>query len=468
MNRRVHPFLLPFLFLLCMTVQAQDPPPASDVRIMGITVVGNKITKNRIIARELILQEGDTVSAAALYTKLERGRQNLMNTGLFNTVAVLPVYLDMQHVLVEVTVNERWTIWPSPIFQLADPNFNTWWLTKDFDRVNYGAYLYKYNFRGRNETIYVKAQFGYTRQFGMRYKIPYIDRKQRWGLSVGGSYIEQAEVTAGTIDNKRILLRNPDGPNRHEQRADVELSLRRSHDIRHYARIGFNQAQIGDTIAARALDYFDGTNTTDTRFLSFGYSVIWDQRDYRIYPSDGHYAELRIDRLGLGVLDKNAPDITTAYATVKEWWKVHDRITLAISMSGKHTWGTPPYYVQEGLGYRNFVRGYELYVVDGESFALGKANAVFQLFKPRTQRVEAMPLEAFRTLYIALYLDLFVDGGRVWDSRYAQQNFLANEWMSGTGAGLDLVTSYDQVLRGEYTFNGLGEHGFFLHFTQPF
>ncbi|MBL0127110.1 MAG: BamA/TamA family outer membrane protein [Flavobacteriales bacterium] len=468
MNRRVHPFLLPFLFLLCTTVQAQDPPPASDVLIMGIAVVGNKITKNRIIARELILQEGDTVSAAALYTKLERGRQNLMNTGLFNTVAVLPVYLDMEHVLVEVTVNERWTIWPSPIFQLADPNFNTWWLTKDFDRVNYGAYLYKYNFRGRNETIYVKAQFGYTRQFGMRYKIPYIDKHQRWGLSVGGSYIEQAEVTAGTVDNKRILLRNPDGPNRHEQRADVELSLRRSHDIRHFARIGSNQAQIGDTIASRALDYFDGANTTDTRFLSFGYSVIRDKRDYRIYPSEGHYVEFRIDRLGLGVLDKNAPNITTAFATVKEWWKVHDRITLALSMSGKHTWGTPPYYVQEGLGYRNFIRGYELYVIDGESFALGKANAVFQLVKPRTQRVEAMPLEAFRTLYIALYLDLFVDGGRVWDSRYAQQNFLANEWMSGTGAGLDLVTSYDQVLRGEYTFNGLGEHGFFLHFTQPF
>ncbi len=462
------------ILLLCFAsgygAVAQQPTPSAPlpVRIMGITITGSKITKDPIILRELLVQEGDTVDAALIYDKLERSRQNLMNLSLFNTVTVLPLYLDGSHVMVEVQVNERWTIWPAPIFQLADPNFNTWWLTKDFDRVNYGMYLYKYNFRGRNETVYLKAQFGYTRQFGLRYKVPYIDRHQRWGMSIGGSYVEQAEVTAGTVGNKRILLRNDAGPNRHEQKADVELSLRRSHDVRHFWRVGFTQAQVGDTVAANALDYFNGTDATDTRFLSFGYSVVWDRRDLRIYPRDGHYTELRIDRLGLGTLSVNAPDITTANLTARKWWRVHDRVSLAASARGKHTWGTPSYYVQEGLGYSNFVRGYEYYVVDGESFVLGKGNVVLQLFRPRTQRVEAMPLEAFRTLYFALYLDLFVDAGRVWDGRYSAANFLANEWMSGYGAGLDLVTSYDQVVRGEYTFNALGEHGFFLHFTQPF
>lgn len=444
------------------------PSPAQPVLIIGVAVNGNRITKERIIVREMLVHEGDTVGAAALYDKLERSRQNLMNTGLFNTVTVIPLYIEPTKAMIEVTVNERWTIWPSPIFQLADPNFNTWWLTKDFDRVNYGMYLYKYNFRGRNETVYLKAQLGYTRQFGLRYRVPYIDKNQRWGMSIGGSYLEQAEVTAGTRDNKRILISSPAGPIRNEQKADIEASLRRSHDVRHFWRLSFTQAEVNDTIARAALDYFDGGTGTSTRFLSFGYSLVWDQRDMRIYPRDGHYEELRVDRLGLGALGTNAPDITTAYATTKQWWKVSDRLTLAASVRGKHTWGAPPYYVQEALGYQHFVRGYEYYVIDGESFVLGKGNVVLQLFKPRTQRVEAMPMEAFRTLYFALYLDLFADGGRVWDSRYAQQNFLANEWMSGYGAGLDLVTSYDQVLRGEYTFNALGEHGFFLHFTQPF
>ena len=469
-----HWFLL-LLLVRCAIGQAQHTTPdtnaiAQQVLVVGITIDGNKITKDHIILREMLLQEGDTFSSALFQEKLERSRQNLINTSLFNTVVLLPLYLDMGRVVVEVTVNERWTIWPSPIFQLADPNFNTWWLTKDFDRVNFGAYLYKYNFRGRNETVYIKAQFGYTRQFGLRYRVPYIDRHHRWGISVGGSYTEQAEVTAGTVDNKRILVSDGSslGPMRNEQKADVELSLRRSHDIRHYWRSGFVQAEVSDTIARTALDYFNGPTHTSTRYLTFGYAVVWDKRDMKIYPRDGHYEEVRIDQLGLGVLGKNAPNITTAYATTKRWWKMNERYTLAVSLRGKHTWGTPSYYVQEGLGYSHFVRGYEYYVIDGESFALGKGNVIMQLFRPRTQRVEAMPMEAFRTLYFALYLDLFVDAGRVWDSRYAEANFLANQWMSGYGLGLDLVTSYDQVLRGEYTLNALGEHGFFLHFTQPF
>src|SRR5690606_34855519 len=124
--------------------------------------------------------------------------------------------------------NERWYLWPSVELEFADPNFNTWWRTKDLSRINYGFYLYKYNFRGQNETIYGMVQFGYTEQYSFRYKIPYIDQKQQWGMAIGGSLLQQAEVTAGTINNERILIREPFGSNRDEQLADVEFTLRRS------------------------------------------------------------------------------------------------------------------------------------------------------------------------------------------------------------------------------------------------
>ena len=69
-----------------------------------------------------------------------------------------------------------------------------------------------------------------------------------------------------------------------------------------------------------------------------------------------------------------------------------------------------------------------------------------------------MPMEAFRTLHLALYLNAFADMGYVWDDRYAAQNPLSNAWLNGQGLGLDLVTSYEQVVRGEYSLNGRGEH----------
>lgn len=467
---------MPRSFTLFLVLLATGPlfawssPAPSDtlpIRILGVVVQGNKVTQERIILRELVFQEGDTMPASEFYERLERGRQNLVNTGLFNTVVALPIFLDTRSVIVEVTVNERWYLWPSVKFRLADPNFNTWWLTKDLSRVNYGLYLTKYNFRGMNETISAMVQFGYTKQVALRYKAPFIDKDQRWGLSIGGAYLEQEEVTAATVENLRVLIKNPDGPNRTQRTADLELTLRRNHDFRHSWRLRWMSASVADTITEVAMDYFDGP-AISSEYMTLGYGLVWDRRDMRAYPRSGHYAEFRIDRYGLGFAEEASPDITTVYGTGKRWWHLSDRTTLAMSLRGKATFGEPPYFVQEGLGYDHHVRGYEYYVIDGEHWALGKFNFIFQLVEPVVRRVEAVPMEAFRTLYFALYLDLFVDGGRVWDSRYEEANFLADRWMSGYGVGLDIVSSYDQVIRAEYTLNALGEHGFFLHFTQPF
>ena len=436
--------------------------------VSGIVVEGNKRTRERIILRELVFHEGDTLTTDALYEQLERSRQNLMNTALFNSVVLLPTYLPGSDVFITITVNERWYLWPSPIIQLADPNFNTWWLTKDFSRINYGAYLYQYNFRGLNETIYLKMQFGYARQFGLRYKVPYFDKRQRWGFSIGGQFAEQREITIGTVDNKRVLFSQPDLNARTEWKGDVQMTLRPTHDLRHTWTLGYVQAGVQDTIGKLAPDYF-GQGVLDTRYLVLGYGLVHDERDSRAYTRDGHYAELRLWRFGLGLGDLNAPDLTTAYATIKHWQKLSERWTVSLTGRGKTTWGNPvPYYVQEGLGYDNFIRGYEYYVIDGQHYVLGKADAAFALIKPRQYTVDQVPIESFRTLYVALYLDVYVDLGYVWDDQYDDVNFLAGSWQSGYGAGLDLVTSYDQVLRIEYSFNALGEGGLFLHFTQPF
>ena len=436
--------------------------------VSGIVVEGNKRTRERIILRELVFHEGDTLTTDALYEQLERSRQNLMNTALFNSVVLLPTYLPGSDVFITITVNERWYLWPSPIIQLADPNFNTWWLTKDFSRINYGAYLYQYNFRGLNETIYLKMQFGYARQFGLRYKVPYFDKRQRWGFSIGGQFAEQREITIGTVDNKRVLFSQPDLNARTEWKGDVQMTLRPTHDLRHTWTLGYVQAGVQDTIGVLAPDYF-GQGALDTRYLVLGYGLVHDERDSRAYTRDGHYAELKLWRFGLGLGDLNAPDLTTAYATIKHWQKLSERWTVSLTARGKTTFGDPvPYYVQEGLGYDNFIRGYEYYVIDGQHYVLGKADAAFALIKPRQYTVDQVPIESFRTLYVALYLDVYVDLGYVWDDQYDDVNFLAGSWQSGYGAGLDLVTSYDQVLRIEYSFNALGEGGLFLHFTQPF
>ncbi len=456
------------LLLPLAGVFAQDQPArgfTGPFRVSGILVEGNRITREAIILRELTFREQDTLAADDVYQRLQRSRENLLNLGLFNSALLMPTYLGPNEVFITITVNERWYWWPQPLLRFADPNFNTWWLTRDLGRLNFGLELYRFNLRGRNETLAAKAQFGYSKEFALSYRVPYVDRRQRWGVRVDGSYGEQDEITIGTTGNKRILLKTPTENIIRRWNAGAALALRRSHDIRHQWRIGWADVAVRDTVVLRNAEYL-APEARHVEYLSLGYSLVVDRRDSRAFPLSGSLLRLQLDRTGIG---PGQPEVTALKAAGQRSWKAGERWSLGASLAGKTSAGAEDhYFLQEGLGYSDHIRGYEYYVIDGQHWLLGKANILFALLKPRTYRVEAIPVEAFRTLYVAIYLNAFADAGHVWDDAHGMDNPLANRWQGGYGLGLDLVTSYDQVLRLEGTLNALGEAGFYLHFTQPF
>ena len=433
--------------------------------VSGILVDGNKQTKDRIILRELTFQEGDTLTADNLYDRLKRSRENILNLGLFNTATILPTFLGPHEIFITITVNERWFWWPAPILHFADPNFNTWWLTKDFSRLNIGAYLYRYNMRGRNETLFAKVQLGYSKEFGLNYRVPFVDKRQRWGFEVGGAYGEQDEVTIGTTGNKRELLKTPQDNIRNYWTVGAKGILRPAHDLRHTIGISWTDVNVSDTVVQRNPEYLI-TGAETMAYLSLNYTLVFDHRDSRSFPLQGSYAKLTLDRNGIG---PEQPDVTSLRATVQRSWKHEQRWSLGLGLNGKVSAGSEDhYYLQEGLGYDEYLRGYEYYIIDGQHYFLAKANVLFTLVKPLNFQVDPIPLKGFRTLYLAVYLNAFSDQGYVWDDLQGAQNPLANSWQQSYGLGLDIVTSYDQVLRLEYAVNGLSETGFYLHFTQPF
>src|SRR5688572_29183340 len=95
--------------------------------ISGIKVTGNKRTRDFVVAREMTLRVGDTLDRKKLPDAIKASESYLINSSLFNYVKIEPVYLDTLHTELRITVTERWYIWPIPVFQYADPNFNTWW-----------------------------------------------------------------------------------------------------------------------------------------------------------------------------------------------------------------------------------------------------------------------------------------------------------------------------------------------------
>src|SRR4051812_41669791 len=111
------------------SVQPIDTLAARTLQINRIIILGTRITKDRILLREMSLKPGDTISSLRLDDVLVRDRAKIYNLRLFNTVVVRWLEFDPGAGLVDliIEVKERWYIFPSPIFELSDRNFNEWW-----------------------------------------------------------------------------------------------------------------------------------------------------------------------------------------------------------------------------------------------------------------------------------------------------------------------------------------------------
>jgi len=154
---------------------------------------------------------------------------------------------------------------------------------------------------------------------------------------------------------------------------------------------------------------------------------------------------------------------------LKQYWPLIKRFYFSTGESFKYTAGkNVPYYMSRGLGYgKDFLRGYEYYVIDGQDYVLLKTNLKFELLPKKVVHYSFIPLDKFATIPYSFYLNLYADGAYVNDDLYSANNPLNNSWQYSFGAGIDFVTYYDMVFRFEYSVNKLGETGFFLHFTSP-
>jgi hypothetical protein len=130
-------------------------------------------------------------------------------------------------------------------------------------------------------------------------------------------------------------------------------------------------------------------------------------------------------------------------------------------------------YVNFGvLGQRKqFVRGYELYVVEGPWYFLNKTTFKKLIFH-RDYHWALMPARQFRHVPVSIYFKTYADMGYVRNySYYGERGLnttLSDKLLFGTGFGLDVVGFYDIVLRFEYSFNAEGERGFFFHVKKEF
>ncbi|MBX2894679.1 MAG: hypothetical protein KF763_04510 [Cyclobacteriaceae bacterium] len=440
------------------------------VTVNRILIIGNKNTRENIISRELDVKPGDTISIKRLAKLVEQDQRKIYNLRLFNTVEVRWLPISYQQVDILVDVNERWYTFPVPIFELSDRNFNEWWqnYNHDFRRVNYGLRLYQYNFRGRNETLRLTAQFGFTRRFELSYRIPYIDQKQKHGLIFDFSYSEPRNLAYFTDDHK-LVFRSDRQRLRTSYISGISYTFRKSFYQTHTFQFQNQQNSISDSIAYYNPNYFGGGSKTQS-FSTIRYLFNADHRDVFAYPLKGYQVTAMASKSGLGFGSVNLWEVSASYAsyiTLGHHFYVSN-YTSAYASSPNNQ----PYYLYNALGYkRQLVKGYEVYIIEGPVFFLNKSTLRKKIFS-RTWELDGLAIEQFRYFPLAIYLKSYLDMGYVDNYPYYESlnlnTRLSNRLLAGAGGGIDIVTAYDAVIRLEYTFTREKTQGFFLHMKKEF
>lgn len=332
--------------------------------------------------------------------------------------------------------------------------------------MNYGLRFIQRNVRGRNETLELVAQSGFRNRFSLDYKIPYINRKQKLGIRFGASYSQNQSIPFQTINHKLDFFESSNIIiEEYEYRFAVNWRkfLYTSHDF----ELKYFRHLIKDSVAVVNPDFFlDGK--VSQQFFNLTYVFRKDLRDIAAYPLRGYFLKILAEKDGLGIFnDLNMFKVTTTYALFKELNKNWFFETAAVGRVS--LFERQPYFNAQGLGYDDeFLRGFELYVIDGQEFILSKNTLRWRLLD-KIAYARFIPIEQFRTIPTAMYFTIYGDMGYVRDRFFLDNsNRFANRLIYSAGVGLDVFTYYNTVIKFNYSLNSAGETGFFLNFKGEF
>lgn len=462
-------FLVVLLFVLLGSVQSQSlPADTNQVIVAKIVIAGNKTTKELIIRRELLINSGDTLIVKDFNHAIERSKKNLLNTALFNYVYINTFRESPTHMSVYVLLEERWYFWPYVIFEHADRNFSAFLNEKDWSRINYGLMLVKNNFRGRRETVKAKFRLGYKEQYQIYYDNPNLSKNQKHGLTTEITYFRQKQVQYLTLNDKPQQYSNFENYMLTHLNYNLTYYFRNKHYTVHKLSTIYTHASIADTIVSLNPNFF-GNHKNQLRYFTLAYLMDHDKRDYKYYPLTGFNVTFMLARKGLNLFNTDQVGIWDLQTAAYGYYKIHNR--WYTGTGGKIKLSTrkkQAYFIEEALGYDEFLRSFEYNLIDGQCYIINRAFLKYEVIPTRVKVIQSWGWSKFNKIHYALYSNVFFDHGYVYDVSPDPSNKLPNHYLYSFGLGIDLVTYYDQVFRFEYSINPQGPDGFFIHLGKAF
>jgi outer membrane protein assembly factor BamA len=456
-----------FLFLQTGIVYAVIPSDTLFI-VSGISVTGNKVSKESVILKELTFKMGDSLSRKQITEGSEKSRENLLNTSLFNFVIINYTFLDNSEISFFISIIERWYIWPSPIFEHAERNLGAFIHDPNWKRINYGGQIFWDNFRGRREQVKVKIRLGYKEQYEISYVKPNFGKKQQHGVDFTINSTRQHEVNLYSLNNKPEYIWNENSYLLEVFNPYFFYSYRSSLYSWHNLSLSYSGITYRDS---GTHEKFTGLPVgKNPEWFLAEYIYQYDFRDSKVYPLNGYYFRINIRRResllpGKEGFSKSSVLFNgTHHGMLYKGLYYNQALRLQLA---KDTY--EPKVYRTGLGYGPYLRGYELFVMDGNTYGLLITNLKYCLMRERTYNLAYIPWSQFNPMHLSFYANLFFDMAYVQGKYYddAGNNYV-NRYLYTGGLGIDMVSYYDQVIRFEISMNREGRAGFFIHAEVPF
>ena len=454
-------------YSLPYSLRGQEVFSSDSLKVQEINIEGNSVTSKKFINRELVFKINKYINRNDIEYIKETSINNLTKSTLFNFVEIYTIEIFPGILIVNVKLTERWFLWPNAYLNHTERNFSEWWRYKDLNKLEYGIGLKVNNFRGLGESIELKYHIGSLTRYEFEYAGIHLDKNERHFLSMHTTFIEESIVPWVIESNKQISLKS-DRKLLKSTVLELSYKYRKEYFNFHTLAFGFSDLKIADTILSLN-PYFLGLNNHRQRYFDIEYEFTRDTRDSHFYPKTGYLLVAGIIKKGLGILpyEYNSLDISVKYFA---YHKLIDRLYVASGLLYTSTSNDDHvFYSQTGLGYLQFVRGYEYYVANGDKSVLFKSLFNFELLPKKVLNLHVWPIRKayqFNKIPVEIYTNVFFDAGYVYDKTgiYKQyDNTLVNKLMYSTGIGIDIITYYDKLLGFDYSFNGIGEHGLFIH-----
>ena len=462
-----------YIFLLLSFVSLTSVCGQDIVQIGKIDILGNKKTKDKVIHRELNLAPGQSIDLTELEKIFLTNRLQILSTGLFNQVTLNLRNYSPENATtdIEIVVQENWYLFPVPIFELADRNFNLWWEEqgRGLDRVNYGFRLGHYNFTGNRDPLKIKVHFGYTRKYEIEYAYPYLAWDNKLGIAGSIFYSENKEIAYKTEYNKTLFHKMEDERRMLSRfRIGPQLKYRPSVNSYHSLRVEYHHNSIDPFVATELNPNYFLDGMTDLRFFFLEYDYNYDKRLYSHYPQGGYLLFGNVKKEGIGIF--NDYDNLSMELGFEVHHSFGDRIIMGTRNKGKANLNRNivSFANNTGLGWgRDIVSGYELYVMDGTDLVITMNDVKWKFFDNNLNTVKWMPSQ-FRQMNMTLFFRVNFDMAYVNERTYKTTNDLSNRWIYGGGPALDMILFNNFLFTFEYSYNDLGEHGLFFHNSFAF